>query len=142
MPRKNWKLQLEAIRLTCPEFDPEDFRRGHYSMDGSTLINQIANTYAEIGQRKRAIDIYRQLLWYIEKNDKELAAYPGHFCLVAHNYAIDMVMEKHYSEAIEIAEQGRKVCLKYVDHQFLPGFLAIQAECHYFFGALDFIPKF
>lgn len=130
-------MQMEAIRLTCPEFNPEDFRRGHYSMDESTLINQIANTYAEAGQRKRAIDIYSQLLWYIEKHDKELTGYANHFCLVALNYAIELDLEKHYSEAIEIAEEGRKVCLKYVDYQFLPGFLAVQAECHYFLGAVE-----
>lgn len=69
--------QPEAIRLTRPGFDVEDFRHGHYSMDESKLINQIARTYSEAGQRKRAVDIYRQPLWYIEKNDKELAGYGG-----------------------------------------------------------------
>lgn len=127
-------MELEAIRLTCPKFDPEDFRQGHYTMDETRLINQIANSYSEAGEKKRAIDIYRQLLWYIEKNDKELAGYAGHFCLVAQNYAIDLGTESYYSDAIEIAEQGRKVCLEYGNYQFLPGFLAIQAECCYFLG--------
>ncbi len=125
-------MQLEAIRLTCPKFDPEDFQRGHYSIDESRLINQIANTYSEMKQRKRAIDMYRQLLKYIEKNDRELSGYAGHFCLVAHNYAIDLTLEKRHPEAVEIAEKGRKVCLEFGDFQFLPGFLAIQAECYYF----------
>lgn len=127
-------MELEAIRLTCPRFDPESFRQGHYTMDETRLINQIANSYSEVGEKKRAIDIYRQLLWYIEKNDKELAGYAGHFCLVAQNYAIDLGKERYYSEAIEIAEQGRQVCLKYGDYQLLPGFLAIQGACHYFLG--------
>lgn len=127
-------MELEAIRLTCPRFDPEDFRQGHYTMNETRLINQIANSYSEAGEKKRAIDIYRQLLWYIEKNDKELAGYAGHFCLVAQNYAIDLGTESYYSDAIEIAEQGRKVCIKYGDFQFLPGFLAIQGECYYFLG--------
>lgn len=125
-------MQLEAIRLTCPQFDPVDFRDRYFTMDESTLINQIANTYAALGDRKRAIDIYRQLLWYTEKNFKELSEYPNHFCLIAHNYAIDLTLESRFPDAIEVAEHGRKVCLKYVDYQFLPGFLAIQAECLYF----------
>lgn len=127
-------MQLEAIRLTCPKFDPEDFQRGRYNMDESRLINQIANTCSQGGQRKRAIDIYCQLLWYIEKYDKELVEYASIFCLVAHNYAIDLGKETHYSKAIEIAEQGQKTCLNYGEYQFLPGFLAIQAECYYFLG--------
>lgn len=131
---KQLAMQLEAIRLTCPKFDPEDFRQGHYTMNETRLINQIANSYSEAGEKKRAIDIYRQLLWYIEKNDKELAGYAGHFCLVAQNYAIDLGTESYYSDAIEIAERGRKVCLQYGDYQFLPGLLAIQAACYYFLG--------
>lgn len=125
-------LQLKAIHLTCPKFDPDDFRHGYYSVDEAMLINQIAESYAEVGQRRRAIDVYRQLLLYIEKNYKDLAEYANYFCIVAHNYAIDLTLEKRYVEAIEIAERGRKNCIHNGKLQFLPGFLAIQAECYFF----------
>ncbi len=131
---KKLAIQMEAIRLTCPGFDPEDFRRGHYSENEALLINQIATTYSAAGQKSRAIDIDRQLLWYIEKYFKELAGYAGTFCLVAHNFAIYLGAEKRYAEAIEIAEKGRKTCIYYGDYQFLPGFLAVQAECSFFLG--------
>lgn len=127
-------MQLEAIRLTCPMFDPEDFRRGNYSMDECVLINQIANSYADAGQRERAIDVYRQLLWYIEKHTKELSGYSVRFTLVAHNYAIELSQDKQYAKAIEVAEQGRETCLYCGDYHFLPGFLAIQAESLHFLG--------
>lgn len=127
-------MQLEAIRLTCPKFDPEDFQHGRYSMDECNLINQIANSYLDMGQRKRAIDIYRQLLWYVEKNCKELVDYSDHFCLIAQNYAITLGLEKRYLEAIEISERGRKICIYSGQYQFLPSFLAIQAESYYFIG--------
>ena len=130
-------MQLEAIRLTCPQFDPVDFRNYYFTLDETTLINQIANTYAAAGDRKRAIDIFRQLLWYIENNFKELDNYPNQFCLISQNYSIDLTLEKRYIEAIEVAEHGRKVCLKFTDYQFLPGFLAVQAECFYFLGELE-----
>lgn len=126
---KRLSMQLEAIRLTCPKFDPDDFQRGRYSMEEARIINQAANTYSEIGDKKRAINVYRQLLSYIEKNFKDLAGYASLFCLVAQNYAIDLGTEKYHSDAIEVAEQGRKVCLEHGNYQFLPGFLAIQAEC-------------
>lgn len=127
-------MQLDAIRLTHPKFDPEDFRRHHYTMDECALINQIANTYGEFGRRRTAIDIYRQLLWSMEKNNKGLTNYGRYFCLVAHNYAIDLTLEKRYAEAIEIASQGRDACTYYGNQQFLPGFIAIQAECSHFLG--------
>lgn len=127
-------MQLKAIRLTCPTFDPEDFRRGHYTMDECVLINQIANTYSDAGQRERAIDVYRQLLWYVEKNTKELSGYIHRFTLIAQNYAICLLQDKQYKKAIEIAEQGRNESLFYGYYQFLPGFLAITAEGNYFLG--------
>ena len=125
-------MLMEAIRLTVPRFDLEEINLGRYSIEETTVINQIARCYAHMGQKTKAIDIYRQLLKYIEKNDWELPKYAGHFCLIAHNYAIDLGLEKRYQECIEIAERGRQVCVRYGDYQFLPGFLAILAECHYF----------
>lgn len=78
--------------------------------------------------------MYRQLLWYIEKNCKELSGYARRFTLIAHNYAIDLLEDKQYAKAVEIAEQGRKTCLYYGDYHFFPGFLAVQAESNYFLG--------
>lgn len=130
-------MQLEAIRLTCPMFDPEDFRHGHYNWDECVLINQIANSCSDSGKRERAIDIYRQLLWYIEKNNKELAGYGKRFCMVAYNYAINLGLDKQYSKAIEVAERGRQTSLYYGSFEFLPGFLAVQAESNYYLGEID-----
>ena len=134
---KKLAMQIEAIRLTCPGFDPEDFRQGHYSENEVLLIHQIANTYSADGQKTRAIDMDRQLLWYIEKRYKELAGYASTFCLVAHNHAIRLGALKRYTDAIEIAEKGRDVCVRYGQFQFLPGFLAVLAECNFFLGNKD-----
>lgn len=130
-------MQLEAIRMTCPKFDPEDFQRGHYSLDETRLINQIARTYSQLGERKRATDMYDQLLKYVEKNDMELSGYAAHFCLIAHNYAINLGMGKRYSDSIEIAEKGRRLCISRGAYQCLPGFLAIQAASYYFLGEIE-----
>lgn len=127
-------MQLEAIRLTCPTFDPEDFRRGHYNWDECLLINQIACSYSDAGRRERAIDMYRQLLWYIEKNNKELAGYGSRFCMIAYNYAIHLGLDKQYEKAIEIAKKGHQTGLYYGNFEFVPGFLAVQAESNYYLG--------
>lgn len=127
-------MLMKAIRLTVPRFDLEEISLFRYSMAETTLINQIALCYSNAGQKRKAIDIYRQLLKYIEKNDQELAKFAGHYCLVAHNLAICLGTERNYKEAIEISEKGSQVCVEYGDYQFLPGFLAIMAECLYFTG--------
>lgn len=136
-PSEKLAMQLEAIRMTSPKFDPEDFRRGHYSSDEIVLINQIARTYSQLGEKKRAADMYDQLLRYIEKNDRELAGYAAHFCLVGHNYAINLGVQKRYSDSIEIAEKGRRLCVSRGEYQFLPGLLAIQAADYYFLGEIE-----
>lgn len=136
-PSEKLEMQLEAIRMTCSKFDPEDFQRGHYSLDETRLINQIARTYSHLGERKRATDMYDQLLKYVRKNHQDLIGYVTHFCLIAHNYAINLGMGKRYSEALEIAEEGRRLCIYRGKYQFLPGFLAIQAACYYFLGETE-----
>ena len=127
-------LLMEAIRLTVPRFDLDELHLGRYSIEETTIINKIARTYSRAGQKRKAIDIYRQLLKYIEKNDQELPRYAGHFCLVAHNCAIALALEKRYDEAVELAERGWQTCTRYGNYLFLPGFLAILAECRYFMG--------
>lgn len=51
-----------------------------------------------------------------------------------YNYAIDLTLVGQYKEAIELAEQGQQTGIQYGDYKFLPGFLAIQAECWFFLG--------
>jgi len=127
-------MLIEAIRLTLPRFDVNNISDFQYSEREIILVNQIARTYTRMGDRKKAIAIDKRLLHYIEENNKNLEKYPRQFCLVAHNYAIDLALEKKYKRAIELAEKGKKIGIEQGDYQFLPGFLAIQAECQFFLG--------
>ena len=90
-----------------------------------------------MGDRKKAISISRRLLKYIEKYNKDLEKYPRQFCLVAHNCAINLALEKQYEEAIELAQKGQRISVQKGDYQFLPGFLSTQAECCFFLGELE-----
>lgn len=139
---KRLNMLMEAIRLTVPRFNLEEISLKRYSVEETKLINQIAVTYKKAGKRKQAIDVYCQLLAYIETNNQELIGYAVQFCLIAHNYALALSTEKHYMKAIEVAERGRKVCVDYGNYQLLPGFLAILAECNYFIGDFKNSTKF
>ena len=131
------EMLLEAIRLTIPRFDVKNIADFQYSLIEIIIVNQIALTYAKHGDRKKATSIFRRLLQYIERYNRNLDKYPGQFCMVAHNCAINFAAEKQYPESVALAEKGQRVCVETGDYQFLPGFLAIQAECHFFLGNME-----
>ena len=130
-------MLLEAIQLTVPRFNEMKIPDFYYSSEEIILVNQIARTYSRMGNRKKAISISSRLLKYIEKNNKDLDKYARQFCLAAHNHAIDLGLEKQYKKAIQVSEKGRNICAEKGDYEFLPGFLAIMAECYFFLGDLD-----
>ena len=80
--------------VAVPRIDLEEINLGWYSMEETKLINQIAISYDMMGNRKKAIDIYRQLLKYVQKHYKELNRYAGQVTLIAQNYARELVMEE------------------------------------------------
>lgn len=127
-------MLLTAIRMTIPDFNLKKIYLHRYSVIETTIIIDIARTYSEVGEKRKAIDIYRQLLNFIEEHDQKLDGYAAHFCLVSHNYALNLGLEKRYEEAIEIANRGWQVSVEKGTYQYLPGFLAILAECYYFTG--------
>ena len=128
------EVLLRAIKLTVPRFALETIDRGLYSLDETTLINGIASVYDQMGEVRVAAEIYRQLLKYVESHDRDLAEFAGHFCLVAHNYAITLERGKRYEESVELAQRGWQVCVEYGHYQLLPGFLSIMAECYWILG--------
>lgn len=133
-PDERMDMLMRAIRLTVPRFDVENIGQFRYSMEETKLINQLAVSYMAAGDRQMAIKIYKQLLAYVEREDKNLPRFAGHFCMIAHNYAINLGLEGRYKEAITVAVRGKQVCIDHGHYQLLPGFLAILAECFFFVG--------
>lgn len=133
-PEERLQLQLTALRLTVPRFDLEELGSRRYSIDETQLINQIARTYSGNGDHARALKLYRQLHEYVGKHSDRLSIFAPHFTLIAHNYARELGLSQYYHEAVEVAEQGKRVSVKYCCYEFLPGFLAIMGECYYRLG--------
>ncbi len=127
-------LLMEAIRLTVPRFDLEEIEQNLYSLDEIKTINQIAGVYSNNGQSKRAIDIYRQLLRYIQKRFANILQSGGILPLVAYNYARCLDMDKRYEDALEIAKLGMAASVQYGQYSCLSGLLAIMAECYHLLG--------
>jgi len=133
-PEEQLELLLEALHLTTPDLDLEEINLGLYSLEETSLLNAIACDYAQMGQLKKAIDIYRQLLKYVQKHYCDLSRYAGKFALVAHNYTHTLLLDGRYDDALEIAELGWKVCVEYAHYQFLPGLLDLLGGCWFYKG--------
>lgn len=127
-------MLFEAIRLTSPNFDIDAICDGLYSVDEVKVINQIALIYSQLEQREKVIDIYRQLLAYIENHFQNTGQFGSLFSLVAFNYVRELDLVGRYTEAIEIAEIGWKACVQHKQYRMLPSIIAAIAECYHFLG--------
>ena len=136
-PKERLELLLETLHITVPNCNLEEIGLGLYSLDETSLISQIANVYADMGQLNKSIDIYRQLLKYIHKHYSKISRYAGKVALVSHNYTQVLLISGRYKDAFEIAELGRNICVKYNHYQFLPGILDLIGEYHYYKGSLE-----
>ena len=131
------RMLLQAIRLTCPSFDPEDISRGLYTSREIKIINQLALVHVYAGEHMEAIEIYSQLYKYIRKHYRLIPPTTAHFPMIAFNYARELGLIGQYEKSIEITQEGRKVCLDYGHYLQLPCLLSIFAECYYRLGDIE-----
>lgn len=116
-------LLLQALSLPLPDFDFDHISDYLLGIEEVKILNQIANSYSEAGDRRFAIHIYRQLFEDPRKRlfniEAELTLLP----LLAYNYSRLLGLERRYEEEIEIATLGQKTCIKYNKCQYLGGLL-------------------
>ena len=136
-PNERLRLLLEALHLTVPNCDLEELSLGLYSLDETSLINQIANIYIKMGELNKALDIYLQILKYVQKHYQKMPQYGGNYVLIAHNYTVTLFIAERYNDALESANLGLKACIKYVHYRFLPGFLDLLGGCYFYKGNLE-----
>ena len=129
-PQKQLEMLMDAIHLTSPRFDLDNLSNCLYCADEVVIIGRIANVESRYGQRKRAIEIYSQLLTLVLKRTPNHRRLP----LIAYNYALCFALEKQWDKALEIADVGRKACLKQGHYHLFPGFLHIEANIYYLMG--------
>lgn len=131
------KMLTDAIRLTAPYFDLDDIGKGLYTTEEIKIINQLALAFVDTGDHMEAINIYNQLYKYIQKHFHNIPLTRAHLNMIAYNYADELNRIGQHAKAIEIAEEGQRICLVYGHYLSLPSLIAIQAECHHFLGNND-----
>ena len=127
-------LLLRSIRLTRPTFDLEEINDLRYSREEMSLIIRIATAYALAGEKRKALDIYSQLLKYTRKHGWDQPRYADHLALILNNYARELNIDKRYEETLEIAQLGWNICVKYAEYRCLPTLSAVQANSYAHLG--------
>lgn len=123
------EMLTHALELTCAGINLKNMGRFLLGEDEAKIINQIAITYSEEGNRRQAIEIYRQLIRYVQSHFAGCEIGQIMLPLTAYNYSKILGLEHKYKEAIEVAELGRQCCVKYNKCRMLGGLLLNIACC-------------
>ncbi len=123
------EMLTHALELTCAGIHLKNMGRFLLGEDEAKIINQIAITYSEEGNRRQAIEIYHQLIRYVQRNFAGCEIGQIMLPLTAYNYSKILGIEHKYKEAIEVAELGRQCCVKYNKCRMLGGLLLNIACC-------------
>lgn len=123
------EILIRALELTCPGITMENLDSFLLGEDEAKIINQIAITYSEEGDRRQAIEIYRQLIRYVQSHFAGCEIGQAMLPLTAYNYSRLLGQERRYEEAIEVAELGRQCCVKYNKCRMLGRILFNIAYC-------------
>lgn len=134
---EKYQLLLEALHLTAPNFDLDNIEAGLYTTDEIKIISQLASCYSRMGRSLEALHIFSRLYRYIKQHFHNIPLTRAHLTMVTYNYARELEILWKFREAIEIAEEGKTVCLDYGQHLYLAGLLGIQANCYHFLGEDD-----
>ena len=123
------RMLKQAREQTCAGINLENMSGFLLGEDETKIINQIAITYSEEGKHRQAIEIYRQLIRYVESHFPDCEVRQVMLPLTAYNYSTLLGLERRYEEAIEVAELGRQYCVKYNKCRMLGGLLLNIACC-------------
>ena len=127
-------LLLEAIRMTSPHFALDSIGSGLYTMAEIKIINQIAVAYSVAGEHIEALTIWNQLYKWMNSHFHNFPPTRAHLNMILFNYARELSILGQREKAIEIALEGKRLCLNYGHYYTLPGLLSILAKNYHLTG--------
>lgn len=123
-----------AIRLTQPSFKLQDIKNGLFYFDEIKLINLMAVTYSEGGNSEKAIEIWQNLLRNCDNRFDGISGARAEKDLILYGLAREKLIVKDYKSALQYAEEGQQLAIRFGIFLHLPGYIMIQAECEYQLG--------
>ena len=123
--------------MTLPDFDFDHISNYLLGIEEIKILNQIANSYSEAGDRRFAIHIYRQLFEDPRKQLLNTEAKVSLIIMLSYNYSRLLGLERRYEEEIEIATIGQQACIQYNKTRGLGGLLLNIAYAQHGLGLDD-----
>ena len=116
-------MLLEALYITCPQYNERDIDQYTLTHDEIILINSLANYYTNAQDYMRSINIFEKLLYnlrqtHIDKNEKSKM-----YGTVIYNYSRCLGRAGYRDDALKLIEEG----------------LAFDRECGCLFGLSELI---
>ncbi len=127
-------MLMDTIRITVPSFDVEEINKNLYSLEEIKIINHIASVLSKSERIDEAIDIYYQLMKYVNKRGRILSDSIVMSPFIAHNYSRLLCQNERPKDAIKVAEIGINDCILYGRMECLPGLLYFLAKAYQLMG--------
>lgn len=102
----------EAIKITIPMFNINNFKNNILSLDECTIIINIANNYMKTKNWDIAETIYKNLLNLCTKYFDNNSVYSGMIILICCNLSQCLNLQKKYYEVLQVSTHGIDKCIE------------------------------
>ena len=130
-PEEKINKLLRAVRLTHPNFELPDIKKGIFSFDEVKIINQIAAAYSEKGDSKQALEVWDNLLANVDNRFEIIIPSRTQKELILYGLSREYLIIGDYIKAMYYAKEGKDLVIKHGLYRHLPGFVIILAECEH-----------
>lgn len=121
----------EALALTKPEFDMEDFRHTLLTVREANILSLYLVALYQSGEAVPAIRAGEELLASLRKHQSFLSGYRIIQINVAHNVAQLMETEHRFQEALAVCKEAEALSLNNPEQMLLPEIEFLKAQlCH------------
>lgn len=128
------KLLMKALQLTHPGFEESQIKKCLLTFDEVKILNQIAGSYAKIGNHQKAAEILDQLLKNIENRFNKIIPSMSNKALILCNLSRELLACNDVINAKKYAEEGKDLAIQYCIFINLPEYIMILAECEHRLG--------
>lgn len=123
------KLFEKALRMTYPNYG-KDKRFHVLSFEEILILNNIANCYSDMGDRKKAIEIYYGIKEYYDTKIINIEEVMRTKPMIMYNLAKALILEKRLNEAMGICDLNIEASIRYKRSAYLPNTLYLKAYAY------------
>ena len=122
-------MLLEAVKISIPEFDEEQFEDYHLSKQDLQIINMFAMLYSLEGKDEKSLEMYYAMKRNMDNNCIDKVQMGRNYPTIVYNLAIQLFHLERYEEAVDFCDIGSHVCKDTRALYYLPMTNLVKACC-------------